>query len=273
MTHDIAKFSAAAWRAAHLAGKIIRAAWHQPRSIDYKGPIDLVTSTDRAAEHTIIKVLQRELPGHSILAEEQSEITGVASDYRWVIDPLDGTTNFAHAYPQVAVSIALEFSRQIILGLVYDPLRRECFRAVKGQGATLNDERIRISAVDKLDQALLATGFPYDRRDNADFYLRFFKAFMTRSQGIRRNGSAALDLCYVAAGRLDAFWELKLKPWDVAAGALIVAEAGGSLSDFSGNAFSIYGTETLASNGIIHQEMLNVLEGVARPRVDWVLPG
>ena len=268
MIHDIAKFSAAAWQAADLAGKIIRANWHQPRSIDYKGPIDLVTSTDRAAEHTIIKVLQREFPGHSILAEEQTEIASAASDYRWLIDPLDGTTNFAHTYPQICISIALEFSAQTILGLVYDPLRRECFRAVKGQGATLNGEPIRISAVDELDKALLATGFPYDRRDNADFYLSFFRAFMTRCQGIRRNGSAALDLCYVAAGRLDGFWELKLKPWDVAAGALIVAEAGGSLSDFSGKVFSINGTETLASNGIIHDEMLNVLKTVVSPHVD-----
>jgi myo-inositol-1(or 4)-monophosphatase len=268
VTHDIEKFSSAAWQAADLAGKIIRANWHQPRLIDYKGPIDLVTSTDRAVEQTIVEVLQREFPGHSILAEEQTEITGAASDYRWLIDPLDGTTNFAHSYPQVCVSIALEFSTEIILGLVYDPLRRECFRAVKGQGATLNGDPIKISTVNELDKALLATGFPYDRRDNADFYLSFFKAFLTRCQGIRRAGSAALDLCYVAAGRLDGFWELKLKPWDIAAGAMIVAEAGGSLSDFSGKAFSIHGTETLASNGIIHDEMVNVLNGAAAHRVD-----
>jgi myo-inositol-1(or 4)-monophosphatase len=268
VTHDTAKFLSAAWQAATAAGEIIRANWHQPGSIDFKGPIDLVTSTDRAAEHAIVEVLQREFPEHSILAEEESEITGAVTEYRWIIDPLDGTTNFAHSYPQVSVSIALECSRQIILGLVYDPLRRECFRAVKGQGATLNGDPIRISAVKELDKALLATGFPYDRRENADFYLSFFKAFLTRCQGIRRAGSAALDLCYVAAGRLDGFWELKLKPWDLAAGALIVAEAGGSLSDFSGAAFSIDAGETLASNGIIHNEMVHVLKAVAAPRVD-----
>ena len=268
MTHDIAKFASAAWQAANAAGEIIRANWQQPRSIDYKGPIDLVTSTDRAAQYAIVAVLQREFPAHSILAEEETVITGLASEYRWIIDPLDGTTNFVHGYPQVSISIALEFSAQIILGLVYDPLRRECFRAVKGQGATLNGDPIRISIVKELDKALLATGFPYDRRDHADFYLSFFKKFLTRCQGIRRNGSAALDLCYVAAGRLDGFWELKLKPWDIAAGALIVAEAGGSLSDFSGAAFSINGTETLASNGLIHDEMVKVLSAVAAPRVD-----
>ena len=268
VNHDIAKFLSAAWQAANAAGEIIRANWRQPRFIDYKGPIDLVTSTDRAAEHAIVEILQRDFPAHSILGEEETEITGAKSAYRWIVDPLDGTTNFAHSYPQVSVSIALEFAEQIILGLVYDPLRRECFRAVKAQGATLNGDPIRISAVNELDKALLATGFPYDRRDHADFYLSFFKGFLTRCQGIRRAGSAALDLCYVAAGRLDGFWELKLKPWDIAAGALIISEAGGSLSDFSGNAFSIHGNETLASNGLIHDDMVQVLNAVASPRVD-----
>jgi len=268
MTHDTAKFLNAAWQAASAAGEIIRASWHQLRSIDYKGPIDLVTSVDRAAEQSIVELLQREFPEHSILAEEETEITANARQYRWIIDPLDGTTNFAHGYPQVSVSIALELRKQIIVGLVYDPLRRECFRAAKGQGATLNGAAIRISSVRELDKALLATGFPYDLRENADLYLSFFKAFLTRCQGIRRAGSAALDLCYVASGRLDGFWELKLKPWDIAAGALIVAEAGGSLGDFSGKEFSIWGNETLASNGIIHDEMVSVLDTVGTARVD-----
>lgn len=262
MNHDTAKLLNAAWRAAHSAGEIVRNKWQQPRSIDYKGPIDLVTSVDREAERSIVEVLRQDFPEHAILAEEETEITGDANDYRWIIDPLDGTTNFAHSYPQVSISLALEFRSEIILGLVYDPLRRECFRAVKGQGATLNGASIRISAVAELDKALLGTGFPYDRRENADFYLTFFRAFLTRCQGIRRTGSAALDLCYVASGRLDGFWELKLKPWDIAAGALIVAEAGGSLSDFSGKDFSIWGNETLASNGIIHSEMMQVLDAV-----------
>jgi myo-inositol-1(or 4)-monophosphatase len=173
---------------------------------------------------------------------------------------LDGTTNFAHGYPQVSISVGLEQSGRLILGLVYDPLRRECFRAVKGQGATLNGSPIQISTVKELDKALLATGFPYDLREKADFYLTFFRAFLTRCQGVRRAGSAALDLCYVACGRIDGYWELKLKPWDTAAASLIVAEAGGAISDFSGNEFSIWGDETLASNGMIHAEMLSALK-------------
>ena len=147
--------------------EVIRASWHQPRSIDYKGPIDLVTSVDRAAEQSIVEVLRREFPEHSILAEEATEIAGASNEYRWIIDPLDGTTNFAHGYPQVSVSIALEFREQIIVGLVDDPLRRECFRAVKGQGATLNGAPIGTSVMNELDKALLATGFPYDCRETS----------------------------------------------------------------------------------------------------------
>ena len=273
MSHDIPKLLSAAWRAAQAAGDLVRDKWQDPRTIDYKGAIDLVTPVDRAAERTIVETLRRDFREHSILAEEETEITSSTNEYRWIIDPLDGTTNFAHGYPQVSISIALEFAGRIILGLVYDPLRRECFRAAAGRGATLNGAPIRISAVSELDKALLATGFPYDRRENADFYLRFFKEFLTRSQGIRRAGSAALDLCYVASGRIDGFWELKLKPWDIAAGVLIVAEAGGSVSDFSGKEFSIWQDETLASNGVIHDEMVRVLEDVAGMRVDCLSPG
>ena len=203
-------------------------------------------------------MLQNHFPDHSILAEEETNWVGTEGRHRWIIDPLDGTTNFAHSYPQFSVSIALECDGEVILGLVYDPLRGECFKAVKGEGATLNGNSIRTSAVKELDKALLATGFPYDQREKADFYLSFFKAFMTRSQGIRRNGSAALDLCYVACGRIDGFWELKLRPWDTSAGALIVEEAGGRLSELSGKKFSIWGEETLASNGAIHNEMVSV---------------
>ena len=258
MTHDVVKFLSVAWDAANTAGDIIRDNWELPKSVDYKGAIDL-TSVDREAERKIVEVIRRNFPHHSILAEEETEVEGKENEYRWIIDPLDGTTNFAHGYPQVSISIALEQNGQTILGLVYDPVRRECFRAVKDQGATLNGSPIRTSAVNQLDKTLLATGFPYDRREKADFYLTFFKAFLTRCQGIRRNGSAALDLCYLACGRIDGFWELKLKQWDIAAGALIVTEAGGRLSDFSGNTFSIGGSETLASNGSIHAEMLTAL--------------
>jgi myo-inositol-1(or 4)-monophosphatase len=266
MNRDTAKFLNTAWQAANAAGEIVRENWQRPRTIEYKGDIDLVTSVDREAERKILDILQREFPEHGFLCEETAAIDGRSNDYRWIIDPLDGTTNFAHGYPHMGVSIALQQNDQVILGLVYDPLRRECFRAVAGQGATLNGAPIRVSAMDQLDRALLATGFPYDRRRHADEYLVFFKAFLTRCQGIRRAGSAALDLCYVASGRLDGFWELKLKPWDVAAGALIVAEAGGTLSDFSGQPLSIFGNETLASNGIIHAEMVGVMHGLANDK-------
>jgi myo-inositol-1(or 4)-monophosphatase len=268
MTDDLVTFLSVAWDAANTAGEMICENWQQPKTIDYKGAIDLVTSVDREAERTIVALIRRNFPAHSILAEEETNVEGKENEYRWIIDPLDGTTNFAHGYPQVSISIALEHSDQVILGLVYDPLRRECFRAVKGHGATLNGSPIRTSVVNELDKALLATGFPYDRREKADFYLAFFKAFLTRCQGIRRNGSAALDLCYVACGRIDGFWELKLKPWDIAAGALIVTEAGGALSDFSGDEFSIWGNETMASNSIIHDEMAQITSATARAYVD-----
>ncbi len=262
MSSDVVDFLAVAWEAANTAGALIRENWRQPAEIKYKGPIDLVTSVDRDSEECIVEILQRNFPDHSILAEEQTELVGKQSRYRWIVDPLDGTTNFAHGYPHFCVSIALELDGRIVLGLVYDPLKEECFRAVKGQPATLNGSPIRVSGVSELDKSLLATGFPYDRREKANYYLSFFKAFMTRSQGIRRNGSAALDLCYIACGRVDGYWELKLRPWDIAAGALIVEQASGKLSDFSGNPFSIWGNETLATNGAIHAEAVTVAKAL-----------
>jgi myo-inositol-1(or 4)-monophosphatase len=261
---EMTEYLEVAWQAASAAGAIIRDNWQRSKSIDYKGAIDLVTTVDRESERKIVELLRDRFPNHSILAEEETNLEKYDSAYRWIVDPLDGTTNFAHGYPQFCVSIALERSGQVLLGLVYDPLRGECFRAVKGQGATLNGTPIATSSTNELDKALLATGFPYDHRENADFYLSYFKAFMTRCQGIRRGGSAALDLSYVACGRLDGFWEMKLKPWDTAAGALIVSEAGGKLSDFSGKPFSIWGSETLAANNSIHEEMVKIARAVAR---------
>ena len=258
MTHEVAKFLAAAWEAADAAGTVIRESWQRPKQIDYKGAINLVTSVDRESERRIVEILQRNFPDHSILAEEQTNLVGAERNHCWIIDPLDGTTNFAHGYPQFCVSIALEHEGQVILGIVYDPLRRECFRAVKGRGATLNGNAIRTSEIKELDKSLLATGFPYDHRDNPDYYLTFFKTFTMRCQGIRRGGSAALDLCYLACGRIDGFWELKLGPWDTAASGLILEEAGGKLTDFSGHPFSIRGSETLGSNSHIHHEMVGV---------------
>jgi len=278
------EFFSVAWQAAQSAGSLIRQNWQQAKEISYKSPIDLVTTIDRQAERRIVDILAQRFPDHSILAEEETAVVRSRSDYRWIVDPLDGTTNFVHSYPQFGVaialerageiilglvydpSIALERAGEIILGLVYDPLREECFRAARGEGAFLNENRIRTSRVEELDKALLATGFPYDRRDRAAFYLAFFKAFLVRSQGIRRNGAASLDLCYLACGRIDGFWELKLRPWDTAAASLIVREAGGTVSDFSGKEFSIRGDETLASNGLIHGEMLRLVGEVAAKR-------
>jgi myo-inositol-1(or 4)-monophosphatase len=259
---ETARLFQTAWEAAHAAGHLIRENWQRPKEIAYKGAIDLVTSVDRAAERCIVNILRQNFPGHSILAEEETDVAGSQDRYRWIIDPLDGTTNFAHGYPQFCVSVALQHDQELLLGVVYDPLRRESFSAIRGQGAKLNGQTIHVSATLELDHALLATGFPYDQRENADFYLSYFKAFMTRSQGIRRAGAAALDLCYVACGRLDGFWELKLRPWDTAAASLIVKEAGGQVSDFSGNDFSIHGNETMASNGAIHAQMLDVMQEI-----------
>ncbi|HTM10058.1 MAG TPA: inositol monophosphatase family protein [Verrucomicrobiae bacterium] len=253
-------FLTAAWQAAQMAGALIRENWQRAHAVEYKSAIDLVTATDRASEETIVAHLAKRYPGHSILAEEATAIVAPGSVYRWIVDPLDGTTNFAHSFPHFAVSIALEREKEIILGLIYDPLRDEGFSALAGQGALLNDKPIRVSKTAELDKSLLATGFPYDHREDPDYYLKYFRSFTRQAQGIRRAGSAALDLCYVAAGRLDGFWELKLKPWDIAAGALIVSEAGGVMSNFSGGKFSIDGDETLASNGLIHDEMIRALE-------------
>ncbi len=265
---DTGNFMSVAWEAANVAGAIVRENWQQPKRIDYNGAIDLVTSVDRECERQIVDVIRRNFPDHSILAEEETDVDGAQNHYRWIIDPLDGTTNFVHSYPQFSVSIALEQDGRVIVGLVYDPIRNECFKAALGRGATLDGSAIQTSIANELDKSLLATGFPYDHRDFADFYLSYFKAFMIRCQGIRRGGSAALDLCYVACGRLDGFWELKLKPWDIAAGSLIVTEAGGKLSDFSGKPFSIHGQETLATNGLIHDEMVHVASAITKPHVD-----
>ncbi len=268
MAQDFRPFLIAAWEAANAAGEIMRANWQKPKIIDYKGDIDLVTETDRQCERKIVEILTQQFPCHSILAEEQTLADRHGKPHRWIVDPIDGTTNFAHGYPHFSVSIALEQDGEIILGLVYDPLRHECFQALKGHGATLNGQSLRCSIVDDLDKALLATGFPYDRRGHVDDYLIYFKAFLSCCQGIRRNGSAALDLCYVACGRIDGYWEMKLKPWDVAAASLIVAEAGGILSDFHGRPFDIRGGETLAANALIHQQMARITSAIAAMHVD-----
>ena len=245
------------------AGALLRARWRAAKTVRYKGAVDLVTETDRDAEALVVRQLQRAFPDHVIVAEEGSAGSTLqrppGDRYVWYLDPLDGTTNFAHAYPQFCVSLALARGSNLLFGIVHDPLRDETFVAHHGRGATLNGAPIHVSAVDDLNRALLATGFPYDRRVHADFYLSVMAEFMRWGQDVRRAGSAALDLCYVACGRFDGFWEFKLKPWDIAAAALIICEAGGMVSDFRGGTFDLYGEQTLASNGHLHAAMISVL--------------
>lgn len=216
--------------------------------------IDLVTEADREAEAAVIATITRTFPDHAILAEE-SGANARQSVQRWIIDPLDGTTNFAHSFPQFCVSIAYERRGRVELGVIFDALKRELFVAARGRGARLNGRRIHASKTPALDLALLSTGFPYDRRERRHFYLTFWEAFMMRTQGVRRTGSAALDLCYVACGRTDAFWEFGLHPWDVAAGALMVSEAGGRVSNADGSRLDLGGRQILATNGRLHRAM------------------
>jgi len=253
------------------SGVIIRASINKKKSVKYKGEIDLLTVTDKKVEDSIIRIIRKNFPSHEILAEESG--TSLRTDapqrvskpqIKWIIDPIDGTTNFYHSFPHVSTSIAIEKDGRIIAGGIYDPMRDELFFAEKGKGARLNGKKIHVSSTQNLEKSLLVTGFPYDRRKYIDYYLSFTKAFMLKAHGIRRGGSAALDYCYLACGRFDGYWEFKLSPWDVAAGSLIVAEAGGKVTDFNGKKFSIYGVETLASNGKIHREMMTVLKKVNR---------
>lgn len=227
----------------------------------HKGDIDLVTESDLAAERLIVAAIQTHYPRHAILAEESGATAasgGSASEWKWIIDPLDGTTNYAHGYPSFCVSIALERAGQIVVGAIYDPIRDEMFAAERDAGATLNGRRIRVSETDDLNRALVCTGFPYDVRERSDF-ARHFHNFIMHAQGVRRDGSAALDLAYVAAGRFDGFWEEGLRPWDVAAGVLLIEEAGGRVSRYDGSPFDIYRPPIVVSNRLIHKSMLDVL--------------
>jgi len=222
--------------------------------------IDLVTEVDHACEERIVGALRRERPGDAILAEEGSGADLPGAEWRWVIDPLDGTMNYAHGYPRFCVSIGVQRRGAPAVGVVYDPLLDELFAATRGGGATCNGRPIRVSAETELSRALLATGFAYDVHKSRENNLDHFATFVKQVRGLRRDGSAALDLCYVAAGRFDGFWELKLHPWDVAAGNLIVEEAGGRTSDLEGNPPSGDGRETLASNGHLHEAMVALFQ-------------
>ena len=248
-----------ALRAAKEAGAILRQGLEQQRVIEFKGEKNLVTDIDRRSEEAISNLIRQKLPHHSVVCEEGTTLHG-DSGYRWLVDPLDGTTNYAHGYPCFSVSIGVEKDGELIFGLVYDPNLEEMFTAERGGGAFLNGKRLQASTIASLSHALLATGFPNDvagtKQNNLDYFVRFMK----RAQGVRRPGSAALDLCYVAAGRFDGFWELKLYPWDMAAGSLMVTEAGGRVTDLRGGPHCLSNPQILASNGLLHEEMLRVLD-------------
>jgi myo-inositol-1(or 4)-monophosphatase len=244
---------------AREAGALLLHYFHQKLKIEYKGEADLVTAADRASEALIRERIRSEFPGHDVLGEEQG-LSDTGSEYRWYVDPLDGTTNFAHGYPVFCVSLALEHrtaeSARRIAAVIYDPTRDELFSAEQGRGAKLNGERIQVSKFSQLKECLVATGFPsHKRHQNPNIY--FYHQITLRTHGVRRAGSAALDLCCVACGRFDGFWEFNLNPWDTAAGVLIIEEAGGRVTRFDGSPFQIDSRETLASNGLVHDALLH----------------
>jgi len=257
--------------AARDAGALLRERLDQPRNVQFKGAVDLVTDADQAAEALIASRIRAAFPDHRLIGEEGARGVGAGrpsetapSPFGWVVDPLDGTTNYAHGYPHFAVSIGLERDGQVVLGVVYDPMRDELFVAERGAGATRNGHPVSVSTQSDLLRSLLSTGFPYDltKRDESD---ALWLAFNGACQGVRRDGSAALNLCYVACGRVDAFWERPLQPWDMAAGSLIIEEAGGTVTTYAGGAWNPYGREILASNAAMHQTMLAVVRQHASP--------
>jgi myo-inositol-1(or 4)-monophosphatase len=236
--------------AAKAAGEVLYSSFGRQQQIRYKGEVDLVTEVDERAEQTIREILLAAYPDYGVLAEEGGRLQG-EGDTRWIVDPLDGTTNYTHGLPIFSVSIALERAGRTVLGVVYDPLREETYVAEHSRGATLNGEPIKVSSVQELRRAILVTGFPYDR-DEMPAALELFGHFAMLTQGMRRLGSAALDLCYVAAGRLDGYYERGIHAWDVAAGALILEEAGGKVTDYRGGELYLEGREIVASNGRVH---------------------
>ena len=278
---DLDRVRHVARQAALAAGALLKQNYEKPHDIKMKSAIDPVTESDFASQETIINLIHQNFPGHGILAEEEDVNAGEGADeldagkgakgrgpapqetipptHRWIIDPLDGTVNFAHGFPLFCVSIAFEAAGVMEYGVVYDPLREEVFEASRGAGAFVNSRPLKVSRVDRLGAALLATGFPYDIRERLPETLTRIGRLLGVSQGLRRAGSAALDLAYVAAGRLDGFWEENLKPWDTAAGVLLVLEAGGQVSTFNGNPYDLFSPNILASNGLLHQDLVEFI--------------
>ena len=256
---------------AREAGAILLSEFDRPVRITYKGEVDLVTQADRRSEQAIVSRLHAQFPDHAIVAEEGGGAEG-KSPFRWHVDPLDGTTNFAHGYPCFAVSIGLEEAGELLVGVIYQPVSKELFTAVRGQGAYLNQKKIEVSRVETLATSLLATGFPSQKRaQNPNIH--YYWDFTLRSHGVRRDGSAALDLAAVACGRFDGFWEFGLHSWDAAAGVLMVREAGGTVTRFDGQQYKLGDREMLASNGRVHAEMKDVVASIAeRTRTGASLP-
>jgi myo-inositol-1(or 4)-monophosphatase len=249
---------------AREAGALLMGYFRQHVKIEYKGDVDLVTVADRKSEALILERIRKQFPTHDVMGEEGARIE-TGSEYKWYVDPLDGTTNFAHGYPVFCVSLGVEYRKQRIAAVVYDPTRDEMFVAEKSAGARLNDESIHVSTTAELGHCLIATGFPSQKRHkNPNIY--FYHQLTLRTHGVRRAGSAALDLCNVASGRFEGFWEFNLNPWDTAAGVLIVEEAGGKVSDFTGGEFQIASRETLATNGLIHEALLHEFQEILAGR-------
>jgi|SRR5579864_1089989 len=255
-------------RAARRAGAIINRAARDVEmlAVTRKRHNDFVTEVDKAAEQAVIDALRRAYPDHSILAEESGASAGASgeSEYTWIIDPLDGTTNFIHGFPQYAVSIALQHKGVLTHAVIYDPTKNELFTASRGRGAHLNDRRIRVSKRAQMSEALIGTGFPFRDFETLDEYLAMFRALTSRTAGLRRAGAAALDIAYVAAGRLDGFWEIGLSPWDMAAGALLVQEAGGLVGDFSGEPGYLDSGRIVCGNPKIFSQLLQVIGPLAK---------
>src|SRR5580658_358095 len=266
----MAEFLETAAGIAREAGALIASYHSRGIGFELKGDYDLVTEADRASERLIVERLRNHFPTHSIVAEEGGGQEG-SSEYRWYVDPLDGTTNFAHGFPAFNVTLGLECAGELIAGVIFDPLRNELFAAEKGGGAYLDNRRIHVSPVARIETSLVATGFP-SRKRHENVNVHFFYQLAMLSHGVRRAGAAALDLAYVACGRLDAFWEFGLNPWDMAAGVLLVREAGGTTSDMHGGAFSLRGPHMLADNSLLHQPMLGVFGEIFAGQYRYPMP-
>jgi myo-inositol-1(or 4)-monophosphatase len=264
---EFSEFKSTAEAIARDAGALLREFYHRGVRTEYKGDVDIVTEADRASEALIVSRLKAELPSHGIYGEEGTR-SGLDAEFRWYVDPLDGTTNFAHGFPAFCVvlgcerraaGLATDEDGEMVAGVVYDPLRDEMFSAARGEGSWLNGERVHVSKAKLLQESLIATGFPSQKR-HASPNVHFYQEFTLRSHGVRRAGSAALDLAYVACGRLDGYWEFQLNPWDTSAGYLLVEEAGGRITHFDGGKFTLDSREVLATNGAIHAEMQRLFE-------------